>query len=127
MGEAVGPAGFDDGHVVDAAGDLGKPIADPDAGLAELLELSLAGEKWRAGGDAHRRFRAREAGGERLAGELGECGLGVEEVEVTWSAVEEAPDHGLRFGGELRWLGGERIERQCIGERGVGRRGGAED
>ena len=61
VGQPIGPATADHGNVVDAGGDFRIPIADPNARLAVLLELALAGQQRREGRFAHRRHRARKA------------------------------------------------------------------
>ena len=98
--QAIGRAAADDRDVVDAGGDFGIPIADPCARLAMLPELALAAEQIGVGGAAHRRHWPHETIGQRLAGQLVERRLGIEQVDVARPAVHEAPDD--RFGFWLR-------------------------
>src|SRR5205807_995899 len=84
--ETVGVAGADDGEVVGAGGDLRIPVADPQTGLAVLLELALGAEQRREGGLAHRRDGTVERVGQRFAVELRQFRLGIEEVNVTRAA-----------------------------------------
>src|SRR5262249_49744944 len=67
---------------------------------------------------AHRRHRAGEGVGQRLAVELRQRRLGVEGIDVRRAAVHEQPDDAPGGGGEVRLL-----RREPAG-RGPGRRGG---
>ena len=109
MVQSVGPAAAEDGNIINAGGDFRIPVADPSAGLAMLLEGALRAQKRRVGRFAHRRHGAREMSRQRLAGELVEVRLGIEQVDMAGTAVEEAPDDVLRRGGEMRLLGRDRV------------------
>ncbi len=77
-------------------GDFGIPIADPNAGLAVLGELSLRGQQRRVGRLAHRGdgpLEARRAAACRSS--LFERRLRIEQVDMARPAVEEAPDHAF--------------------------------
>src|SRR5712691_10305215 len=71
-----------------------------------LLEAAPGAEQGRIRRLAHRRHRTLKAVGQRLAIELGELRLWIEEVHVTGTAVEEAPNHALGFGTDVRRLRG---------------------
>ncbi len=105
--QAVGMATANDGDVVHAGGDFRIPVADPNARLSVLGEFALGAQQRRVGRAAHGRERAVEAIGQRLAGQLVELGLGIEQVDVAGPAVEEAPDDALGRGPESA-IAGER-------------------
>ena len=90
-------------------GDLGIPVADPEARLAVLLELALRGQQRRVGRLAHRGDGAPKLAGSGLPASLFERRLGVEQVDVARPAVHEAPDDARGPGGKVRRLGRERI------------------
>ena len=57
-------------------------------------------------------FGPRKTVGQRLAGQLVQLRLGIEQIEMTRSAVEKTPNHRLRLGRKYRRLGRERIDRR---------------
>ena len=100
--QTVGGAIADHGDVVDALGDFGIPITDPGSRLAVLLEGALRTEQGCERGAAHRGHRSLKAVRQRLAVEFVESGFRIEQIHVTRTAVEKAPNHRLGLRSEMR-------------------------
>ncbi len=101
--DIVGDHGADDAEVVGVAGEVGKQIADFEAGLAVAGEFEWRGEEVAGAG-------ALELGHgewEGLAGVRFEGGLGVEEVDVGGAAGHEEEDEILGARGEHGGARGE--------------------
>src|SRR5262249_6442117 len=75
---------------------------DPDPRLTELFESPLTCQERRVGGPSHCRFGTRKAIRQRLTGEFCQIGLGVEQVEMAWSAVDETPNDRFGLRREMR-------------------------
>ncbi len=108
--DAVGPAGADDGEVVDASGGVGQKVGDGDAAVAVRAEGPLRAEQGvladlAAGGDGA------EALGEGITVQALEVGLGVEGFEVARAAVHEEIDDGIGLRGEVGGFRGEGVGR----------------
>jgi hypothetical protein len=101
--DAVGPAGTDHGQFVGLRGDMGKPVADPEARLTVLLPRSLGGKNGRVE-FTHRRDHAAEALRHGLTGQSVERRLRVEEIDVAGAALHEEKDHAFGPPRHMRWL-----------------------
>ncbi len=106
--DAVGPAGADDGEVVDASGRVGQEVGDGNAAVAVRAEGAFRAEQGvladlAAGGDGA------EALGEGITVQALEVGLGVEGFEVAGPAVHEEVDDRVGLRGEVGGLRGEGV------------------
>src|SRR5690349_21680757 len=89
---------MEEGHVIDAGGQVREQVADPLAALAVLLELPLRPD------DAALVLvpaAAERLDGNRLAVERVELRLVVEGIDVTRAAVAEDEDHALGLAVEV--------------------------
>ncbi len=117
-----GPHRADDRQVVGTAGQLGPPVADLQPAGAMLLKADLRGKQLVADvaigivGYDDPQVLLDERRGEHvavrrvadlLAGELGQCRLGVEAFQVAHTADEEDPDHALGARANVRDACGE--------------------
>ena len=118
MVQTVGPAGADDGHLVDVLGDVGIPIRDPGSALPVLLEGALGGEQ-RVVAGPHGGDGLSERGWHGLSSQLGQLRLGVEDIDVTGAAFHEQPDYGLGFGLVVRFFGRKRVNHGGSGQKAV--------
>ncbi len=108
----VGMHRTDHGNVVDVPGCLGKQFADLDAAGTVLLELERRRER-----RARLALGAQIAAGQFLAGVFLQRRLGIERIDVAWTAVHEQMNDVLGLARKLR---GARSHRVLIG----GARGG---
>ena len=109
MVELVGVHRLDDGDLVDHLGQVRQHLRELGAALAVPGELEPRTEHGRVGPDKRIALTADDRGRERFAFELGQRGLGVEEIELAGCAGHEQVDHALRLGCEVRRFGRQRI------------------
>ena len=101
VGQIRGEHRADHGDVVDAAGQMRHGIGDPGAAL------SVAGELKRAAKQRPGRARVFHLAGDlveiRLAVQLVQQRLGVEQIHLARPAIHEQVDHAGRRGPVMRW------------------------
>ena len=102
MVELVGLHRTDDGQIIGALGQVRQEFGDPRAGLAVLRELVRRRQRSRALGNEGELLALQDAVGHRLAFELREGRLGVEQVDLGRTAEHVQEDHVLGLGGEVR-------------------------
>ncbi len=106
----VGMHRTDHRDLVDRLGRAGKKVADLDPALAIAAEF-----EWRRERGPSPPFGPQRAGGQFLAGVLGEHRLGIERIDVRWPAVHEQVDDVLCFGREMRSARQQRISAGGLG------------
>ena len=107
--ELVGVDRLDDGDLVDHLGQVRQHLRELGAALAVPGELEARTEHGRVRADKRIPLTADDRGRERFAFELGQCRLGVEEVELAGCAGHEQVDDALRLRCEMRRFRCQRI------------------
>lgn len=120
MVELVGAARFDDAEVIGNRSEGGEGGAEGGLGFAVLFELKLRAEDGGVGLDKGVALVADDGGGEGGAFELGEVGLGVEELELTRGPGHEEVDDGFGLWFDLGKFWFEGASLQGVGEEGGG-------
>jgi hypothetical protein len=108
MVESFGVHRPHEADIVGAGSDAGDVVRQHHAALAVGLELAGAGEDGGGGLDEGELQVLRHRRRQRLAVPFLQAGLGVEEVELTWTALHEKEDDAFGFRGEVRLLGRKR-------------------
>ena len=94
MIDAVGPAGADDGQVDRPLGRVRQPVGDPECRIRRAASIAR-GRPAAAPGFAHRGDDLAETVGQRLAGQLVQQRLGIEQVQMARAAFHEQEDAAL--------------------------------
>jgi hypothetical protein len=110
MSHAVAVAAAEQTHFIGPLRDVWQEVGNLDAAFSARFEFA-AGRKQFVFGDGAARFEMAERFRDRLTGEFDEIGLGIEQVDMAWSARHEKENDSLGFRWKMRGFGRERIFR----------------